>query len=288
MARKAEKNTPTSEPETDNDLLIDDEPPTVNPYEILGIDEKATTEQVKSAYRKQALKHHPDKATPENKDAAHKKFQEIAFAYAILSNERRRRRYDLTGSTAETLLEEDDTEFNWTDFYREQYSSAIDSTVIEKFKQEYQGSEEERADVLAAYEAHEGDLDGVFEEVMLSNVLEDEERFRTMIQEAIERGEVAAYEKFSRESSKKRRRRIERAKGEEKEAMELARELGLEEKLFGNGKGKGKGRKNGSGEDGEAALTALIQQRQKSRAEAFFADLEAKYGPPAKRAKRKG
>lgn len=39
-----------------------EEPPSINPYEVLGIDEKATADAVKSAYRKKALKHHPGKS----------------------------------------------------------------------------------------------------------------------------------------------------------------------------------------------------------------------------------
>lgn len=55
------KKKENEKPRQDEDLLADDEPPSINPYEILGIEEKATAEQVKSAYRKQALKHHPGK-----------------------------------------------------------------------------------------------------------------------------------------------------------------------------------------------------------------------------------
>lgn len=189
----------------------------------------------------------------------------------------------MTGSTAETLAGDDgDCGFSWADFYREQYSATIDVAAIEKVKSEYQGSEEERRDILSAYEMHEGDMDGVFEEVMLSSVLDDDERFRNVIESAIKDGEVVDYEKFSGESVKQRKRRAEKMKGEEKEAMEMAKELGVEDKLFGNGEG-GEGKKKNRGKgDGEDELMALIQQSQKSRAEDFFADLEAKYAPKSK------
>ncbi|PGH08522.1 hypothetical protein AJ80_07842 [Polytolypa hystricis UAMH7299] len=279
-------------PARDQDIS-EDPPASINPYEVLGISEKATADEVKSAYRKQALKHHPDKAAPDAKEEANKKFQEIAFAYAILSEDRRRRRYDLTGSTSESVEGEDGGEFDWMDFYREQFSSMIDAAAVERFRQEYQGSEEEERDLLAAYERFEGDLDMVYEEVMLSNVLEDDERFREIITQAIRTGEVSDYSKFSKEGKKGRERRKKAAKKEAEEARELAKELGLEEKLFGKGEGKdkkGKGKKAGSGAGGgdEAGLMALIQQRQKGRAGDFFAHLEAKYaGKGAKKGKKR-
>lgn len=123
-------------------------------------------------------------------------------------------------------------------------------------------------------------MDAVFEDVMLSNVLDDEERFREIIKEAIEKGEVGDYEKFSKESEKKRKKRVQKAKSEEKEAMEMARELGVADKLFGKGK-----KRKGDGD--ESALMAVIQQRQKSRGESFLANLEAKYAPKPKGKKTK-
>jgi hypothetical protein len=78
-----------------------------------------------------------DKATPDNKDAANKKFQEIAFAYAILSDERRRKRYDTTGNTSESL-DLDDDDFNWTDFFREQYAAVVTAEALDRIKKDYQ------------------------------------------------------------------------------------------------------------------------------------------------------
>jgi DnaJ homolog subfamily C member 9 len=39
--------------------LVDEEPPSIDPYEVLGLEKSASADQVKSAYRKAALKHHP-------------------------------------------------------------------------------------------------------------------------------------------------------------------------------------------------------------------------------------
>ncbi|PGG97728.1 hypothetical protein GX51_07172 [Blastomyces parvus] len=254
--------------------LVPEEPPSsVNPYEVLGVEEKATADQIKSAYRREALKHHPDKATPDSKETAHKKFQEIAFAYAILSDPRRRRRYDTTGNTAESLDLDEDDDFNWVDYFREQFSTVITGEAIDEIKRDYQGSKEERTDLLTAYERCKGDLDRVYEEVMLSNVLEDDGRFREIIDAAIAAGEVKDWPKYSQETEKKRAQRLAKARREAEEAEELVEELGIGEKV--NGK-KGKAKKKEK-QDSMGDLAALIQQRQKSRAATFLDDIEAKY-----------
>lgn len=64
-----------------------------NYYDILGVDKKASKEEVKKAFRKLAQKHHPDKGGDEAK------FKEITEAYSILSDDKRRREYDSYGQT---------------------------------------------------------------------------------------------------------------------------------------------------------------------------------------------
>jgi len=64
-------------------------------YEILGVARDATSEQIKKAYRKKALEHHPDKNSG-NKDAE-QKFKAAAEAYSVLSDEDKRAKYDRFG-----------------------------------------------------------------------------------------------------------------------------------------------------------------------------------------------
>jgi molecular chaperone DnaJ len=64
-------------------------------YEILGLPRNASEQEVKSAYRKLALQHHPDR-NPGNKEAE-EKFKEAAEAYSVLGDPDKRRRYDTFG-----------------------------------------------------------------------------------------------------------------------------------------------------------------------------------------------
>lgn len=67
-------------------------------YKLLGISRDASTDEIKKAYRKLAVKYHPDK-NPGNKEAE-EKFKEISHAYEVLSNPEKRQRYDQFGESA--------------------------------------------------------------------------------------------------------------------------------------------------------------------------------------------
>ena len=67
-------------------------------YETLGVDRNANEEELKKAYRRLARQHHPDTHSGEKeKKDAEEKFKEINEAYAVLSDQDKRRRYDAFG-----------------------------------------------------------------------------------------------------------------------------------------------------------------------------------------------
>ncbi len=67
----------------------------MDPYKILGVEKSATEDEIKKAYRKLALKHHPDRAGGKQNE---EKFKEISKAYEILGDKQKRAQYDQFGS----------------------------------------------------------------------------------------------------------------------------------------------------------------------------------------------
>ncbi|WBW75224.1 nucleolar DNAJ domain protein, DNAJC9 family, implicated in mRNA splicing [Schizosaccharomyces osmophilus] len=246
----------------------------LNPYEVLSIQKDAKSEEIRRAYRKKALQFHPDKIQDdEKKESARTEFDKIALAYGILSDEKKRKHFDTTGSTN---LSEDGLEFDWKEWLDEMYSGVVSGDTVTEFKASYQNSEEEKKDVFEAYERRKGSMDGILEEVMCSEI-SDEERFRNMIDEAISQGVIPKY-KLYKPNEKSRKKRVRAAEKEAQEAEELAKELGLDEKL---------NKRKKTDESGEEALGAIIRSRQKNRIDDMITALENRYAKPKSQPKSK-
>jgi curved DNA-binding protein len=86
-------------------------------YKALGVDRKASEAEIKSAYRKLALKYHPDR-NPDDKQAE-EKFKEINEAYQVLSNPESRARYDQLGESYTRWQQRGEAPggFNWDDWF---------------------------------------------------------------------------------------------------------------------------------------------------------------------------
>lgn len=133
---------------------------------------------------------------------------------------------------------------------------------------------------MIAYEECEGDMDQIYERVMLSDVVEDDERFHKIIDEAIESDDVPAFVAYRKDNKNRRAARLRAAKAEANEAEEHAKELGVHEQLFGSKKNK---KSRGSS---EADLAALIRKRQEDRSANFLDHLAEKYAAGNNRGKK--
>ena len=89
-------------------------------YKVLGVERKASADDIRKAYRKLAMQHHPDKNPGDKK--AEDKFKEINEAYQVLSDDQKRARYDQLGSAYSDFRTGGGRpgDFRWDDWFQQQ------------------------------------------------------------------------------------------------------------------------------------------------------------------------
>lgn len=222
---------------------------TTNLYEILGVPATADATLINQAYRKLALKYHPDRA---NGDA--KKFQALSAVHSILSDPAKRKIYDDVGSLDSDEMSGD---FDaWYEYFRNLFP-AISVADIDKFIEKYRGSEEEKKDILELYERFDGDVFLMHSYIMCSDDDRAEQRICDLIDAAIQQQEVPMKAKYKKLKAKFLINNEKRVAKRQKSSASSS-----------SSSAKG---------DDLADLAAQIAQRQAGR-QAGMASLFAKYG----------
>ncbi|KAF9271658.1 hypothetical protein BGZ68_003262, partial [Mortierella alpina] len=274
--------------------------PEVSLYTCLNVTKDADQATIKKAYYKLALAHHPDKQSPAStdseRDQATARFQRLGFAYAVLGNPQRRRVYDETGDVSEEGMAgfgaQGQAAGGWDAYFRELWSGIVNESTIKEFERNYRFSDEEKRDVIHAYVTYRGDMDGILSAVPVCTYA-DEERFRKMIQSAIDAKVARKYKAFGGPvvDAKAAARRKREAEAEAAEAEKLWKELGLERL-----KNQSKKRKNTDQDQGqreptpesgsERELQLMMMQNGKNRQGAMDAILQRYSGDTTNKKKK--
>lgn len=116
----------------------------VDLYAVLGLTSTALPDDLKKSYRRLALIHHPDKHASSSEDKKKEnslKFQQVGYAYAVLSDEKRRKRYDETGRTDEggPGFGPGDDEGGWEAYFEGMFEE-VTKARLDELKAEYVGA----------------------------------------------------------------------------------------------------------------------------------------------------
>lgn len=236
----------------------DDNQPSSNEkslYEVLGVERTASSQEIKKAYHKLALRLHPDKNPGD--EQAKEKFQQLQKVISILGDEEKRALYDQTGCVDDADLAGDVVQ-NLRDFFRTMYKK-VSEADIEDFEANYRGSDSEKKDLINLYKEFKGNMNMLFCSMLCSDPKLDSHRFKDILDEAITSGEVKetkAYKKWAKKVS------------ETKPPTSPLRR-----------RGKGK-----TSKESEADIFAIISQRRSERKDRFdsmFSSLASKYNANA-------
>lgn len=151
----------------------------------------------------------------EQKEIATEKFKVLGKIHLTLQNKEKRKAYDDFGE----WNEEDN--FNWMDYWHSMFRK-IELSDIDKYKEEYLGSDLEKYDIKRAYVGSKGDMDFLYEYVSFASV-EHEQRYIDVVQKMVDDGEVEYFHRFFNENKRKQKRRFDKYQREKEEVEELDR-----------------------------------------------------------------
>ncbi|KAI3406868.2 hypothetical protein KGF56_000329 [Candida oxycetoniae] len=248
--------------------------PDIDPYQVLGVESDATPILIKKTYKKLCLKHHPDKKLQQRKDGEENNkeeekedeelFTKIQFAFSILNDPIKRNRYDTLGSLSDVDYG-DEEGFNWKEYFQSM-NDKITIEMIEEDKVKYQGSDEERHDIISNFVYYDGDFLKLFEVIPHLEFTEFEEQrvFKIIESEIssidVDKTIIRSWEKYAKSRKTKVKNMLKKLAKEAKEAKELERVMMKDNKTKGSD------------------LKTLIRSRQNHRLDSLIQDLESKYG----------
>jgi len=112
-------------------------------YNTLELEKDASQNEIKKAYRRLALRFHPDKQASETKETSREdavtKFQQVGYAYAVLSDDKRKEKYDKTGNTTEGVGFGPGESGSWDAYFKELWSGEVSAATIDEFFNTYEG-----------------------------------------------------------------------------------------------------------------------------------------------------
>lgn len=244
----------------------------INPYEVLEVETTVTPVEIKKAYKRLSLKFHPDKIQQQNSDEAKDKFPQIQFAYSILSDPVKRNRYDTTGSLGLSGEDALDDVFDWKEYFLSM-TDKITIDMIDEDRAKYQGSLEEKEDILHNFVYYEGDFLRLFEVIPHLEFDEQEEnRVFEIVDEAILKKEITLEKGMEKSFDKYKKSRKTKVK---QMLKKLAKEAKQAEKM------KEKITKKPINTEND--LKALIQKKNSGSLDDLISSLESKYAKKGKK-----
>lgn len=237
----------------------------IKPYEVLGLEKSCGEKEIKRAYHRLCLKYHPDK-----NDGFREEFDRVQVSYMVLSNSKLRSKYDRTGivSLKETGEDIDDEDFDWDEYFRGQFQE-INKEMIEKDREEYQGSEEEENDIKREFVILKGDMSKLFEVVIhLEFNIDEERRIFKLCENFIKSAEIKTKDIPKWEEYLAKRDKIVQKMERKRKREEKAADKVLKEKKNSDKK------KTGDDLDSLRALIAGNSSKHRAR----FSAITEKYG----------